>query len=216
MRHPELPPPAASPGVLLAGLKTRVRRPHEASVCFHEPAFGRAAVKVLPGEFFVHDKDLVITTTLGSCVAACLHDPATGLAGMNHFMLPEGSDATGGARFGLYAMELLVNELLRRGARRTGLQARLFGGGQVVQGLAATQIGEKNVAFARNFLAQEGIPLRGGDVLDVHPRRVCMLPRLGTVLCRRLPLDGRRALVAQEDRYRAELGRHRGGEIELF
>ncbi|HZY19171.1 MAG TPA: chemoreceptor glutamine deamidase CheD [Ramlibacter sp.] len=201
----------------LAALRSRPRREHEASFFFWDPAFGSASVKVLPGEFYVHDQDVAITTTLGSCVAACLHDRTAGIGGMNHFMLPDAGDAAAGGRFGAYAMELLINELLKRGARRSALEAKVFGGGQVMKSLAGTLIGEKNVQFVQNFLAQERIPLLGSDVLDIHPRKVCMFPRSGRVLCRRLPAAQLPQTAAQEARYRDELGRQSGGgAVELF
>jgi chemotaxis protein CheD len=209
----DLPPP---PGAdLLPALRARAPREHEASFFFFDPAFDRAAVKVLPGEYFVHDQDIAITTTLGSCVAACLHDAAAGIGGMNHFMLPDG-DASAGARYGTHAMELLINEMMRRGARRHQLAAKIFGGGQVMKSLAGTLIGEKNVAFVEQFLALEGIPLRGREVLDEHPRRVCLFPRSGLALCRRLPLAQAAQYVAQEVGYRAALRGPGAGAVELF
>lgn len=211
--RPVLPP---APAGTLAALQARPRRDHEAGTFFFDPAFQRPAVKVLPGEFYVHDEDLVITTTLGSCVSACLHDPGAAVGGINHFMLPDAGDPTSGARFGAFAMELLINELIKRGARRGFLQARIFGGGQVMKSLSATLIGDKNVAFARTFLAGEGIPLRGGDVLDVVPRRICMFPRTGLVLCRRLPAADGAQYAAQEVRYRRELAQAPAGGVELF
>lgn len=211
-RVPLPPAPARTP----ADLQARPRRDHEAGIFFQDPAFRRTAVKVLPGEFYVNDEDVVITTTLGSCVAACLHDPGTGIGGLNHFMLPDAGDAASGARFGAFAMELLINELVRRGARRAAMEARIFGGGQVMKSLAGTLIGDKNVAFARGFLAQEGIPLRGGDVLDVVPRRICMFPRSGLVLCRRLPAAEGALCADREVRYRSELAHAPAGGVELF
>ena len=207
---------APASGDALAALKRRRRVPHEASFFFFDPAFGRAAVKVLPGEFFVHDDDVAVTTTLGSCVAACLHDRTAGVGGMNHFMLPDSGDAASGGRFGAFAMELLINELLKQGARRGSLEAKIFGGGQVMRSLANTFIGEKNVAFVQEFLAQERIPVLGKDVLDVFPRRICMFPRTGRVLCKRLPAADARQAEQQEARYRAEIAQPRGGEMELF
>ncbi|WP_227753492.1 MULTISPECIES: chemoreceptor glutamine deamidase CheD [Ramlibacter] len=200
----------------LAALRARPRREHEASFYFYEPAFERAAVKVLPGEFFVYDEDVAVSTTLGSCVAACLHDPHSGLGGMNHFMLPDSGDASAGGRFGAFAMELLINELMRRGARRSGLQAKIFGGGSVMKSLAGTLIGEKNVTFVRSFLAAENIPVLGSDVLEIYPRKVCMFPKSGKVMCRRLPATHHGEFEAQEARYRARLKQERSGDVELF
>jgi chemotaxis protein CheD len=215
VRASRLPPAPPEPRTLDA-LRARPRRAHEASFFFFDPAFQRAAVKVLPGEFYVHDQDVAITTTLGSCVSACLHDRIAGVGGINHFMLPDAGDPASGARFGSFAMELLINEMLQRGARRGCMEAKIFGGGQVMKSLAGTLIGEKNVGFVQDFLAQEGIPLLGREVLDVYPRRICMFPRAGIVMCRRLPAAHGAQYEAQEARYRAELARAPGGDVELF
>ena len=207
--------PAGLPDV--ASLKRMRRRDHEASFFFHDPAFGRAAVKVLPGEFFVHDQDLVVTTTLGSCVSACLHDHGAGVGGMNHFMLPDGADGGASGRFGAFAMELLINEMIKRGARRGAMTAKIFGGGQVVKSLAGTSIGEKNVAFVETFLAQERIAIVARDVLDICPRKIVLFPHSGKVMCKRLPATHGAEFEQQEARYRAQLVQQpRSGAVELF
>lgn len=208
-------PPAGLPDV--ASLKRMRRRDHEASFFFHDPAFGRVAVKVLPGEYFVHDQDLVVTTTLGSCVSACLHDSGAGVGGMNHFMLPDGADGGASGRFGAFAMELLINEMIKRGARRGAITAKIFGGGQVVKSLAGTSIGEKNVAFVETFLAQERIAIAARDVLDICPRKIVLFPHSGKVMCKRLPATHGAEFEQQEARYRAQLVQQpRSGAVELF
>ena len=201
-----------------AQLRRKPPRAGEASFFFDDPAFGRVSVKVLPGEFYVCDQDLAVSTTLGSCVAACLHDPIVGVGGMNHFMLPEAGAGEAGGRFGVHAMELLINEMLKRGARRHGLEAKIFGGGQVVRSLAGTQIGEKNVAFVQEFLAKEGITVRGSDLLDFCPRKVCFFPRSGHALCKRLPTTNAGEFELQEARYRDRLRKQgpSSGSVELF
>ncbi|WP_298927118.1 chemoreceptor glutamine deamidase CheD [uncultured Ramlibacter sp.] len=207
--------PSGLPDV--AELRKLPRRPGQASFFFHDHGFARAAVKVLPGEYFVHDSDVVVTTTLGSCVAACINDRTAGIGGMNHFMLPDAGDAGAGGRFGAFAMELLINELLKRGARRQSLEAKIFGGGQVMKSLANTQIGDKNVAFVQSFLAQERIPVLASDVLEIYPRKIVQFPKSGKVLCKRLPATHGVEFEAQEARYRTQLVQQpRGGEVELF
>ncbi len=204
-----------APGAL-AMLRARTPRPHQASHAYEDAGFRRAAVRVLPGEYFVWDQDILITTTLGSCVAACLHDREAGIGGMNHFMLPDGPPDAG-ARFGLFAMEILVNEMIKAGARRDRMRAKVFGGGQVMRSLAGTQIGERNVAFVGDFLGREGIAVIGRDVLGVWPRRICQFPRSGEVLCKRLPAALAEQAQVQEEGYRARLARTvPAGEIEIF
>lgn len=208
----------ASRPVDVMALRERPRQAHQAGFFYRDTEFGRAAVKILPGEYFVSEDDVVLTTTLGSCIAACLYDPGAGVGGMNHFMLPErpGSEGDSG-RFGAFAMELLINGLLHRGAQRERLQAKVFGGGQVMKSLAATQIGSRNVAFVAGFLERERIPVVAQDVLDVYPRRICMFPAAGRVLCKRLAPSGVPEMERQESGYRRRMAcAPASGEIELF
>jgi chemotaxis receptor (MCP) glutamine deamidase CheD len=115
-------------------------------------------VKVLPGEYFVFDEDILIMTTLGSCIAACLWDRETRIGGMNHFMLPEGGGSVSdGGRYGSYAMELLINELIKRGATRSTLEAKVFGGGAVISGMNSMNVGERNTKFVLDYLQTERI-----------------------------------------------------------
>jgi len=125
------------------------------------------------------DPAAVLTTMLGSCIAACLHDPVARVGGMNHFLLPEGENADRSAslRYGAYSMELLVNGLLSIGANRERLRAKLFGGGRLTEAL--TDIGEKNTAFAEQYLKREGIPLIGGSVRGSSARRIQFWPVSG-------------------------------------
>jgi chemotaxis protein CheD len=142
-------------------------------------------VHVVQGEQYVDNKpDTVLTTILGSCISACLWDAERGLGGMNHFLLPgdgvnsqDTSGATPSSRYGVYAMELLVNDLLRHGARRDRMQAKLFGGARMIRGL--TDIGNLNANFAEKFLQNEGIPVVGGSLRGTHGRRVQFWPTSG-------------------------------------
>jgi chemotaxis protein CheD len=196
--------------------EARLRRPGEASFFFHDAHFGRAAVKVLPGEFFVHDADIVISTTLGSCIAACLWDRQAGVGGMNHFLLPE-HDGAGGAsaRYGSSAMELLINELLRRGAARGALEAKVFGGAQVLQGMHRLNIGERNTDFVFEYLRTERIAVVSQDVRGTCPRKVCFLPASGRALVKRLAPATAPALLAEE-RAAAERTFAASGTVDLF
>ena len=135
-------------------------------------ASGERRLNIVQGEFHVtDDAGLVLTTILGSCVAACLHDPVAGVGGMNHFLLP--GDETSGAssdRYGVHAMELLVNGLLQSGARRERLQAKLFGGARMLQGL--TDVGTLNAEFAERFVKRERIAYTGGSLRGERGRRL--------------------------------------------
>ena len=139
---------------------------------FWDPDNDRWTVKILPGEYYVTRNDEALSTVLGSCVSACVRDPVRNIGGMNHFMLPE--DATVGpnnwldpavglaTRYGSYAMESLINDLLKLGAARERLEIKLFGGGRILQGM--TDVGGRNVEFIRNYIQLEGYRIAAADV----------------------------------------------------
>ncbi|MBU3737367.1 MAG: chemoreceptor glutamine deamidase CheD [Rhodoferax sp.] len=201
----------------IAELKMQPRGDCEASFFYDDHHFQYIAVKVLPGEYFVSAEDLLITTVLGSCVAACIWDSRTQSGGMNHFMLPDGG-GDGLGRYGSYAMELLINALMKQGARREDLQAKIFGGAQVVAGFTTMNVGERNTRFVLDYLAAERIPVISQDVLDVHPRRVCFFPVSGRALVKRLASVGPDTLAAEERRLREANASTliRGGSVDLF
>lgn len=130
------------------------------------------------------DRDVVLTTVLGSCVAACLCDPLAGVGGMNHFLLPEGAGAgtDAGRRYGAYAMELLINDLLKAGARRERLEAKLFGGGRMFDSLR--DVGLANADFAERFLKDEGIRVVSGSLRGMGGRRLHYWPATGRAMQR--------------------------------
>ncbi len=187
---------------------------------YREREFDLPAAKLLPGEYHVADVDMVLTTVLGSCVSACIWDRARGIGGMNHFMLPDTGDADSGAagRYGVHAMELLINALMKGGARRDRLEAKLFGGGNVMRNFTTFNVGEHNAAFARRFLETEKIRIAGADLLDIHARRVAFFPHTGRAFVRKLREDVE--VTTAERRYRNALRQAgpvlRGGDIDLF
>ena len=193
------PRPALGSTPRLQRLKSAPRRPGEASFFFYDAHFKNEAVKILPGEYFVHDEDILIMTTLGSCIAACIWDRQLRIGGMNHFMLPEGSGAGADAgRYGSYAMELLINELVKRGATRSTMEAKVFGGGAVISGMNSINVGERNTKFVLDYLSTERITVVSKDVMDVYPRKVCFLPHSGKAMVKRLAATNTDALLAQE------------------
>lgn len=209
---------APAPSALtLQQLKTQVRKPGEASFFFFDHHFQHNAVKVLPGEYFVARESLVIMTVLGSCIAACLWDSRMHVGGMNHFMLPEadGGDASG--RYGSYAMELLINEMMKLGARRETLQAKIFGGGQVMANFTTTNVGERNTRFVRDYLATERIPVVSEDVLDICPRKVVFFPVTGKAMVKRLAHAHPDALAHESRGNAAQVAKTTaGGSVDLF
>lgn len=164
---------------------------------FRNPQDGYLHVQIMQGDSYVTAApDEILTTILGSCIAACIRDPVAQLGGMNHFLLPEGSGSERDAqRFGVNAMELLINGILRHGGARGRLEAKLFGGANVIAALS--DVGSRNAAFARQFLAEEGIPVVGGSVGGVAPRRVQFWPVTGRARQLSMPVDVK-TLVASE------------------
>jgi chemotaxis protein CheD len=212
------PPLGARAPSRIDELKAQPRKPGEASFFFYEAHFKADAVKVLPGEFFVHHEDILIMTTLGSCIAACLWDRERRIGGMNHFMLPEGAAGAESGRYGSYAMELLINELMKKGASRLTLEAKVFGGGAVISGMNSINVGERNTEFVLDYLKTERIPVVSKDVMDVYPRKVCFFPASGKAMVKRLAPTNADALVAQDRAaaQRAVPASTGGGSIDLF
>jgi chemotaxis protein CheD len=208
--------PAGSAPSRLDQLKRRPRKPGEASFFWYEPQFANEAVKVLPGEYFVYHEDLLIMTTLGSCIAACLWDRQAKIGGMNHFMLPEGAGESG--RYGSFAMELLINEMIKLGATRSSMEAKVFGGGQVISGMNSMNVGERNTAFVLDYLKAERIQVVSKDVLDIYPRKVCFLPASGKAMVKRLASANNEALLAQERAAAQKVApaASSGGSVDLF
>ncbi len=202
----------------LSELKARRRKPGEASFFYRDHHFQHNAVKVLPGEYYVANENLVIMTVLGSCIAACIWDSRMRLGGMNHFMLPEGDAADTSGRYGSYAMELLINEIIKLGGRRESMQAKIFGGAQVMHNFTSMNVGERNTKFVVNYLQTERIPIVSEDVLDIYPRKVVFFPVTGKVMVKRLAHTHPETIVAQEVRGNAATVAKAtaGGSVDLF
>lgn len=170
----------------------------EESVATHhyfDREFDSAAVKLLPNEYYVTPDDMMLSTVLGSCVAACVRDSTAGVGGMNHFMLPDddssggsrnGSNTAASMRYGAYAMEMLLNELLKAGARRERLEAKVFGGGAVLANMTMLNIGDRNADFVLRYLQMEQVRVAAQDLRGNLPRRISYFPRSGKVLVRKL------------------------------
>jgi chemotaxis receptor (MCP) glutamine deamidase CheD len=162
-------------------------------------------------------KPCVMRTVLGSCVSARLHDPVTQIGGINHFLLPgQGNDAGLATRFGVHAMELLINAIMKHGGDRRRLTAKVFGGGNVLTGLASPTVGELNAAFALEFLATERIPILARRLGGVDPVQLRYHTDTSQTWVRRLHS---RAVAAQEANFRAKLGRkvrEKEDDVTLF
>lgn len=183
------------------------------------------AAKILPGEFYVSKHDEMINTVLGSCVSACIWDYKAGIGGMNHFMLPMGSETehtgkehlTSATRYGNFAMEILINEILKAGGIRRNLRVKLFGGGRVLTSMISSDIGRKNIDFVHEYLHEEGIEIISEDTGDVYPRKVLFYPATGRVRMKKLHRLHNDTIYRREESYRNEIDRKPvQGDIELF
>lgn len=189
---------------------------------YYDPNFSSQAVKVLPGEYYATDGQEMIVTVLGSCVSVCLRDRYTGVGGLNHFLLPHDSSTTNSllnesARYGVYAMELLVNHLLKLGAHRNHLEAKVFGGGNVIKDMTFAKVGERNVSFVLEHLKQEGIPIVARDLLDNYPRKVHFFPHSGRVLLKKIKSLHNTTLIEREKGYLRQVEyKPIAGEVDLF
>ncbi len=182
-------------------------------------------VKIFSGDCYTtRNRGEMLVTILGSCVAACIRDPVAGVGGMNHFLLPgtqqAGSDPKAAvldssARYGAYAMEQLINQILRQGGVKQRLEVKLFGGGDM-QG-HGNLIGSRNAEFARHYIQQEGLTIKASDLGGTTPRRVHYFPDTGEVKLRRLQRREDLRIVEVEDRFANQLRQQQPeGDIDLF
>ena len=180
-------------------------------------------VKVFPGEFHVTSRpDEMLVTILGSCVAACIRDPVTGLGGMNHFMLPQGHSSGWGndlqsTRYGNFAMEKLINELIKGGCSRDRMEIKVFGGGNVIDTISNRPVGTQNAEFVLHFLEAEGLRCHVQDLGGQYPRRIHYSPATGRVVRRLLGTGDSHVITREEREYAARLlAKKPTGDVELF
>jgi chemotaxis protein CheD len=188
---------------------------------FYDATSAAWMVKVLPGEFYVTSKsDEVLVTVLGSCVSACIRDQRAGIGGMNHFMLPQGRSGSWGGdlqstRFGNFAMEKLINELLKAGCSRGSLEIKVFGGGNVT--VSHNAIGTENSEFVLRYLEAEGLRCAAQDLGGQLPRRIHYVPATGRVVRRLLSSGDSNVVAREETEYASRLSSQTmAGEIQLF
>ena len=198
-------PPAALPGF-------------EDMRAFWEPKWQCYAIKVQPGAFCISHENIVLTTVLGSCISACIFDPLRNIGGMNHFMLPASIHADDGGRsmrYGLFAMEQLINGLLRLGSRREDLQVKLTGGGDMMSGV--TSIGQQNIEFIEDYVAAEQLQVLAADFGGDQARKVAYFPQEGRMLVSRLDHRDDQRLIEEERSYRQDVDSHLDdSDVELF
>jgi chemotaxis protein CheD len=195
---------------------------HLAPNAYFDRFFDCEAVKILPGEYFVTNNNKLIVTVLGSCVAVCLRDKYSGIGGMNHFLLPNDGGTESGlntesGRYGVYAMELLINHLLKLGANRNRFEAKVFGGANVLRGFTVNNVGQRNADFVLDYLHNEGIPVIAKDLLDEYPRKVYYFPETGRVMVKKIKSIHNSTIIDRESEYRLRVKyAPKSGDVELF
>lgn len=187
------------------------------------------AAKILPGELYVSEHGEMISTVLGSCISVCIRDRAKGIGGMNHFMLPHTNEfstdtwgsnpATSASRYGNWAMEYLINAIIKCGGEKKDFEVKVFGGGQMMASM--TDIGQKNILFVYQYLAKEGLKILASDVGDIYARKVLYFPDTGNVKVRRIKNVKNDTIIRRETEYKKQVGVESISEkdtstIELF
>ncbi|MDF2231123.1 chemotaxis protein CheD [Albimonas sp. CAU 1670] len=191
-----------------------------AAAPYFDPKIGAQAISVLPGHHAVTDlAETAVTTLLGSCVAACIRDVDKGIGGLNHFLLP-GEDRTDGARssrYGVHAMEVLINDILKRGGRKDRMEAKVFGGANVIDVSSKDTVGARNAQFVKDYLRMEGIRLAASDCGGERARRVYFFPSTGRASVLRLPASETRVMRRSESQLAQQAKKApAAGGVELF
>ena len=183
------------------------------------------AAKILPGEYYVTANNEVIVTVLGSCVSACIRDKVFGIGGMNHFMLPLNKNMnsadvaamSNAGRYGNFAMEKMINEILKNGGSRENLEVKIFGGGRVLQNMQTLDIGNGNINFVREYIKTEQLNLVGEDVGDIFPRKVIYFPLTGKVKVKKLRQMHNKTIIERENNYLSTFeAKPAESDVELF
>lgn len=183
------------------------------------------AAKILPGEYYVTSNNEAIVTVLGSCVSACVRDKVFGIGGMNHFMLPlnkstnisDNSAMSNAGRYGNFAMEKMINDILKHGGSRENLEIKIFGGGRVLQNMQSLDIGNGNINFVREYIATEHLQLVGEDVGDVFARKVIYYPLTGKAKVKKLRQMHNNTVIERENSYLSSLEvKSTESDVELF
>jgi chemotaxis protein CheD len=187
------------------------------------------AAKILPGELYVSTHGEMISTVLGSCISVCIRDKKKGIGGMNHFMLPQNNEFSSGAwgnnpvtsasRYGNWAMEYLINAILKRGGEKKNFEVKVFGGGQMMAKM--TDIGQKNIIFVYQYLAEEQLKIEASDVGDIYARKVLFFPDTGGVKVRRIKNVKNDTIIRRENEYNEQVkvagsAKPDSNNVELF
>lgn len=189
---------------------------------------GVYAAKILPGQFYVSNTGEMVVTVLGSCISACIRDPINKVGGMNHFMLPiqrenmkaaafSAGSISDAARYGNWAMEYLINEILKNGGKKENLEIKVFGGGKVISHMNQIDVGKQNIDFVKHYLIQEGLKVAASDVGGPNPRKVLYFTDTGSAKVRKLRSVSNDTVFEREVSYSENINKQApAGSIELF
>ncbi|MGB0835967.1 MAG: chemoreceptor glutamine deamidase CheD [Psychrobium sp.] len=183
---------------------------------FWMPKRRRVAVKVVAGDYYVTEQDEVICTVLGSCVSTCIRDTQTGIGGINHFLLPD-SDCdilSSSNRYGVFAMEQLINAIIKYGGRRENFEIKIVGGGNMMTGV--NDIGQRNIAFVQQFLETEGLVVKAMDVGGNQARRIQYIAKTGQLMVQKLKEGSNARTVALELESQRSIQKQTDDDVELF
>lgn len=192
---------------------------------YWDPHVQTPVAKIMPGECYVSARGEMIATVLGSCVSACIRDKVLGIGGMNHFMLPLRGGGRGVERdylvtpdlcYGNWAMEYLINAILRIGGKRERLEIKLFGGGRVLSGLLKMDVGRRNVDFVLDYVRQENLNITAHDLGGDYPRKIFYYPDTGAVKMRRLRSVANDTIEQRERAYLESLRKPVQKDVDLF
>jgi chemotaxis protein CheD len=176
---------------------------------YFDPRFALEAVKIRPGEYIACSEEKLLVTVVGSCVAACIWDPEARVGGMSQFMVPnfgsEGEMADSVSDYGVAAMDALISQLLELGGDMQRLQAKVFGGGNVLNLIGSKNAGLSSAKFVQDYLAQAKIPIIAKNILDIYPRKIYFFPGEGSVLVKSLKSLNNETIVQREEEYTARL-----------
>lgn len=186
---------------------------------YYDRHFQCDVVKILPGEYFATTDITIIVTVLGSCVAVCLRDPKVRIGGMNHFLLPsdDSPSISESTRYGVYAMEPLVNQMLKLGADKSRLEAKVFGGENLLKGVVGNSMGDRNAEFILDYLQTQQIPILANVLLDNYPRKVHFSAYSGDVTTRKIKSLHNSNIKDRESEYRMRMRQTpKSGDADLF
>ena len=192
---------------------------------YWDPTHGHYSAKILPGQYYVSKNDELIATVLGSCISVCAIDKVAGVAGMNHFMLPlytkDHDDSWGSTvisaetRYGNFAMEHMINDIIKHGGVKSRLELKVIGGGRVMDKM--TDVGLRNISFVYDYIANERLQLVKEDVGDRYPRKVIFHVKTGKVKVRKLKKVNNTTLIERDTEYLNKLNTEAiGGSVDLF